>query len=117
EGKEEPSAAAAAAIGLEDAPLEDELLDKYNIGIQDFVSKLPGVNSKNIRVILNKGKSLSHLLTLSQEELTEMLGNKANAELLFNALHATSAESQDASASSFRAKPKNRPFRKRARNN
>uniref|UniRef100_A0A0A9ZJ13 DNA repair endonuclease XPF n=2 Tax=Lygus hesperus TaxID=30085 RepID=A0A0A9ZJ13_LYGHE len=117
EGKEEPSASAAAAIGLEDAPLEDELLDKYNIGIQDFVSKLPGVNSKNIRVILNKGKSLSHLLTLSQEELGEMLGNKANAELLYNALHATPTESQDASTSSFRAKPKNRPFRKRTRNN
>uniref|UniRef100_A0A161MNL0 DNA repair endonuclease XPF n=1 Tax=Triatoma infestans TaxID=30076 RepID=A0A161MNL0_TRIIF len=68
EGKDEPSAAAAAAVGNEDAHLEDERLEKYNIEIQDFVAKLPGVNSKNVNHLLNKGKSLPHLLTLSRKK-------------------------------------------------
>lgn len=34
--------------------------------VQDFVSKLPGINTKNIVSLLNKGQSLDHLLTLSQ---------------------------------------------------
>ncbi|BET02202.1 ERHypothetical proteinypothetical protein [Nesidiocoris tenuis] len=115
DGKEEPSAAVAAAIGLDEAPLEDEQLDKYNIGVQDFVTKLPGVNSKNLRSILDKGKSLSHLLTLSVDELREIIGNKANSELLFSALHSTINLDQDGASTNFRAKPNNRPFRKRTR--
>ncbi|XP_014261430.1 DNA repair endonuclease XPF [Cimex lectularius] len=115
EGKEEPCSTTAASIGVEDAPLEDERLDKYNIGIQDFVAKLPGVNSKNINQLLNKGKSLSHLLTLSKEEIFEILGNKVNSELIYNALHKPVKPNVDGgSTNNFRAKGKGRPFRIRA---
>ncbi|KAK9499241.1 hypothetical protein O3M35_002314 [Rhynocoris fuscipes] len=113
DGKEEPSATVAAAIGNEDAHLEDERLDKYNIEIQDFVTKLPGINSKNINQLLNKGKSLSHILTLSKEELSEILGNSANGELLFKALHNKVAPSSDSGSNNFRARGRGRGFRRR----
>lgn len=40
--------------------------EKYNTQIQDFIAKLPGVHSKNLHILLNKGESLDHLLKLSQ---------------------------------------------------
>uniref|UniRef100_T1HKQ6 DNA repair endonuclease XPF n=1 Tax=Rhodnius prolixus TaxID=13249 RepID=T1HKQ6_RHOPR len=102
EGKGEPSASAAAAVGNEDAHLEDERLEKYNIEIQDFVSKLPGVNSKNVNYLLNKGKSLPHLLTLSKEEISEILGNNVNGELLFNSLHNKISPNAEVAGSNYR---------------
>nr|CAD7580784.1 unnamed protein product [Timema californicum] len=68
QGRAQPEAAAAAAVGAE---LEQQLLDvsdKYNTAIHDLVSKLPGVNSKNLRSLLNKGQSLDHLLKLTKEK-------------------------------------------------
>lgn len=117
EGKEEPIAAVAASIGLEESALEDEKIDKFNVGIQDFVSKLPGVTTKNIVSLLSKGKSLDHLITLSKEELSEMLGHSVNGELLFNALHhqIKPASDSSSSSSSYRARGRGRGlnFRKR----
>lgn len=54
---------------------------------QDFVSKLPGINTTNIYSVLNKVSSLPELLTLSKEKLTEILGSSTNAEALHNSLH------------------------------
>lgn len=34
--------------------------------VHDFVQKLPGVTSKNIARIMNKGISLDHLITLTK---------------------------------------------------
>ncbi|XP_073977243.1 DNA repair endonuclease XPF mei-9 isoform X2 [Rhodnius prolixus] len=113
EGKGEPSASAAAAVGNEDAHLEDERLEKYNIEIQDFVSKLPGVNSKNVNYLLNKGKSLPHLLTLSKEEISEILGNNVNGELLFNSLHNKISPNAEVAGSNYRARGRGRGFRRR----
>ena len=41
----------------------------------------------NMYSILNKASSLPELLTLSKEELTEILGNSTNSEALHNSLH------------------------------
>ena len=38
----------------------------------DFVSKLPGINSKNIYGILNQVENLLDLLELSEEKLSEI---------------------------------------------
>lgn len=115
EGKEEPVASIAAAIGQEESSLEDEKLDKFNMKIQDFVGKLPGVNTKNISSLLNKGKSLDHLVTLSKEGLSEILGNKVNGEQLYNALHHQIKPSQESGSSNFRIRGqgKGSNFRKR----
>ena len=42
------------------------MTEKYNPHIQDLVAKLPGVHSKNLRSILNKGVSLNHLIKLTK---------------------------------------------------
>ncbi|KYN22936.1 DNA repair endonuclease XPF, partial [Trachymyrmex cornetzi] len=88
QGRDQPDSNVAAKIGAdEDTENKQILVEKYNPHIQDFIGKLPGVHSKNLRVLLNKGKSLDHLIKLSQEELKEILGNKNDAELLYKALH------------------------------
>ncbi|KYN39320.1 DNA repair endonuclease XPF, partial [Trachymyrmex septentrionalis] len=88
QGRDQPDSNIAAKIGAdEDTENKQILVEKYNPHIQDFIGKLPGVHSKNLRVLLNKGKSLDHLIKLSQEELKEILGNKNDAELLYKALH------------------------------
>lgn len=64
-GKDEPDAVRAAQIGIDSEGDERVMTEKYNCNIQDFVAKLPGVNTKNLRVILNKGHSLDHLVQLN----------------------------------------------------
>ena len=46
--------------------------------------KMPGINSKNYRLIMNKVTDLHELSSLSLEKLTEILGNARNAETLWN---------------------------------
>ncbi|CAH1389674.1 unnamed protein product [Nezara viridula] len=111
DGREEPIASVAAAIGHEETSLEDERLEKFNVGIQDLVSKLPGVNTKNLNSLLNKGKSLDHLITLKKEELIEILGNSMNGELLYNAIHHNVKPASEAQSNQFRVRGKG--FRKR----
>lgn len=85
--KEEPDAARAAQLGIDSEGGERVMVEKYNCNIQDFVAKLPGVNTKNLRAILNKGHSLDHLVQLNLDELSEFLGNKNDAHLLYRAFH------------------------------
>ncbi|XP_078702726.1 DNA repair endonuclease XPF-like [Branchiostoma floridae x Branchiostoma belcheri] len=83
----EPDAAQAAAIAME---MESVLpSDKYNHLSHDMVLKLPGVNSKNYRSVLDKTESLADLVTLTQDQIAEHLGNAANAKLLYEFLHTT----------------------------
>lgn len=49
----------AAQIGLENN--EEMTVQQFNPHIQDFVAKLPGVSTKNLKAILTKGQSLDHL--------------------------------------------------------
>ncbi|MCP6508669.1 hypothetical protein NL478_28305, partial [Klebsiella pneumoniae] len=55
--------------------------------IKDFISKLPGVTTQNILNVLNKGQSLTNMLTMSLQELQNLTGNSTDAETLYNALH------------------------------
>ena len=64
-------------------------MNRFNAQIKDFVSKLPGINSKNIYAVLNRAENLLDLLDLSEDTLGDILGSKQNATELFNALHGT----------------------------
>ena len=55
--------------------------------IKDFVSKLPGINSKNIYALLNKADSLLDLLDMNEDTLGEILGSRQNGAELYSALH------------------------------
>ena len=52
--------------------------EKYNPAVQDFVSKLPGVNTKNIRRILNNVDDLEHLISMSKVRLLTTTEKNAN---------------------------------------
>ena len=56
--------------------------EKYNPAVQDFVSKLPGVNTKNIRRILNNVDDLEHLISMSKVRLLTTTEKNANRNLL-----------------------------------
>ena len=62
-------------------------LYRYNVQIKDFVSKLPGINSKNIYTILNKTDTLLDLLDMNEDTLSGILGSRQNGSELYSALH------------------------------
>ena len=49
------------------------MAEKYNCHIQDLLAKIPGVHSKNLRQILNKGQSLDHLVSLTKVNLFQII--------------------------------------------
>ena len=84
-GREEPDATKAAAVSID--IIDDYNNDKFNPALQDFLSKLPGITTKNIYAILHKVNSLMELMTLSTEDLEELLGSKQCAQDLHESLH------------------------------
>uniref|UniRef100_A0A8C9XJ93 DNA repair endonuclease XPF n=1 Tax=Sander lucioperca TaxID=283035 RepID=A0A8C9XJ93_SANLU len=85
-GRSEPDAAAAQAVTAE-SDMVAESADLYNPGPYDFLLKMPGVNTKNYRVLVKNADSLADLAKLSQDKLAEILGNASNAKLLYEFLH------------------------------
>ena len=73
-GREQPDPAKAVSIGVD--IIDDYGADRFNPQVQDFVSKLPGVTSKNVYTILNRVEDLPELLELSEEGLSDILGTK-----------------------------------------
>lgn len=64
QGREQPDSSKAATIGVD--IIDDINVDKYNPQIQDFLSKLPGISSKNIYAIMNHCENLLDLLEISE---------------------------------------------------
>ncbi|XP_055541301.1 DNA repair endonuclease XPF [Wyeomyia smithii] len=90
QGKLEPDPEAAVLVGSDDVdePNDtDHIAERANSNIHDFLIKLPGINSRNIGKVMKKCKNLRELLHKSEEELTELLGNQANAKMLHQILH------------------------------
>ncbi|XP_015124504.1 DNA repair endonuclease XPF [Diachasma alloeum] len=88
QGRAQPDGYTASQIGS-DADIEDKkkMEERFNVKIQDLISKFPGIYSKNLRIILNHGVSFDHLITLSQEELIRIMGNSNDAQMFYRALH------------------------------
>ncbi|XP_046400907.1 DNA repair endonuclease XPF [Ischnura elegans] len=116
QGREEPNAEEAAVIGLDDGASKmtsSSAPVKFNSGIEDLVAKLPGITSKNLHFILSKGKSLDHLLTLTQAELGDILGNMKSGEALWKGLH--NLLQPEKNGPTVNRKGGKRPFRGRGR--
>ncbi|XP_030434238.1 DNA repair endonuclease XPF [Gopherus evgoodei] len=90
QNRPQPDAAIAMAITADSEIVPES--DKYNPGPQDFLLKIPGVNAKNCRVLMNHVKSISELVTLSQDKLLEILGNAISAKQLYDFIHISYAE-------------------------
>nr|XP_048289185.1 DNA repair endonuclease XPF isoform X2 [Myodes glareolus] len=90
QNKPQPDAATAMAITADSETLPES--DKYNPGPQDFVLKMPGINAKNCRSLMNQVKNIAELASLSQERLTSILGHAGNAKQLHDFLHTAYAD-------------------------
>ena len=84
-------------------------LCRYNVQIKDFVSKLPGINSKNIYAILNKADSLMDLLAMNEDTLGEILGSRQNGSELYSVLH---GDIQIPDQEDGKAAAKKKPFKR-----
>ncbi|XP_034286151.1 DNA repair endonuclease XPF isoform X1 [Pantherophis guttatus] len=85
QNRPQPDATAALAITADSETLPER--DKYNPGPQDFLLKMPGINSKNCQAVMNHVESIAELISFSQEKLAELLGNAANAKQLYEFIH------------------------------
>ncbi|KAK4880325.1 hypothetical protein RN001_008471 [Aquatica leii] len=83
--KPQPNIQSVAALG-NDQDL-DLIETKYNVGIYDFVYKLPGIGAKNIDRFLKKCGSLDNVIKMSEEELNAVLENSKDAHELYTILH------------------------------
>ncbi|CAG9578817.1 unnamed protein product [Danaus chrysippus] len=86
EGRKNPNVDEVVALSGENTA-DDMNYERYNIVVHDFVQKLPGVTSKNISRIMNRGISLDHLITLTKDQLQEIVENKNEAEIIYSILH------------------------------
>ena len=83
--RDQPDPVKAAAIKVEST--EGSIQERYNTGPYDLLLKLPGIDSKNCRRILDHVKNLEELCQLSQLRLATLLDSKSNAESLYTFLH------------------------------
>jgi DNA excision repair protein ERCC-4 len=84
EGQEQPDPDQAVGITAEEDTKTNE---QFNPVMLDFVSKMPGIGSRNIRVLMRKIRDLEHLLSLTEIELSQVLESSANGKLLYEGLH------------------------------
>ncbi|XP_048584311.1 DNA repair endonuclease XPF isoform X2 [Nematostella vectensis] len=80
----EPDSTVAVNVGTDSSTAADL---KYSVGPQDFILKLPGINSKNYRFVMNQTKDIQQLCNLSEAELAKLLGNNISAKALWEFLH------------------------------
>lgn len=66
QGKPEPDAAQAAALGSDESSKElDSIADRMNTNIYDFLLKLPGITTRNIAKVMMKVKNLKELIRMN----------------------------------------------------
>ncbi|KAL3214080.1 hypothetical protein MRX96_035006 [Rhipicephalus microplus] len=86
-GKEEPSVAEAQAVTEKELQDSGKSSDKYNPAPQDFLLHLPGVSLKNYTSLMRKFTCLADMFKASEEELSLVMGNAAQAKALWQAIH------------------------------
>ncbi|OCT64062.1 excision repair cross-complementation group 4 L homeolog isoform X1 [Xenopus laevis] len=90
QNRPQPDSATAMAITANSESIPES--EKYNPGPQDVLLKMPGVNAKNCRAIMNHVTNIAELTTLSLEKLTEILGNSTFAKQLHEFMHTSYTE-------------------------
>lgn len=65
QGKPEPDPVQAAALGSDECTRElENIADRMNTSIYDFLLKLPGITTRNIAKIMAKVKNLKELIKM-----------------------------------------------------
>lgn len=106
QGKPEPDATEAAALGSDECTKEiDSIIDRLNPNIYDFLLKLPGITTRNVARVMTKVKNMKELIRLDIIQLTDLLGNEANAKMLWEIIHVPHKHVEaDASEKQFMSK-------------
>ncbi|KAJ8962983.1 hypothetical protein NQ317_013788 [Molorchus minor] len=105
-GKDEPNIEYAAAVGAEQDL--DIIETKYNSNAYDFVQKLPGITSKNIDSFLRKTGTMDQAVRKTEDELKEILGNTADAKILYSILHEHHKNAEEIEPTRQKGKPKSK---------
>uniref|UniRef100_A0A182T1M7 DNA repair endonuclease XPF n=1 Tax=Anopheles maculatus TaxID=74869 RepID=A0A182T1M7_9DIPT len=90
QGKAEPDPDVAVKVGSDEATADEQdgTLDGLgNVEVQEFLLKLPGITTRNVRRILRQCASLRDLTQKTEAELEELLGGPAMAKQLWEILH------------------------------
>ncbi|XP_050068423.1 DNA repair endonuclease XPF [Anopheles maculipalpis] len=97
QGKAEPDPDVAVKVGSDEATNDEQdgTLDGLgNVEVQEFLLKLPGITTRNVRRILRQCVSLRDLTQKTESELEELLGGPAMAKQLWEILHIAHKPSQ-----------------------
>lgn len=86
--EDEPDAEKAVLVGAENA---DEAESTHNMKPQDILRSMPGVTSKNYRIIINAVENLEQLCAMSQEEIKKLIGEEP-ARKLYAFIHHRAGE-------------------------
>ncbi|XP_037032816.1 DNA repair endonuclease XPF [Bradysia coprophila] len=87
QNRDEPDATTAASFGSSDAKELETIVDKINPTTHDFLMKLPGINSRNIHMLMRRVANMKELLKQTEAELAVILNSEGNAKLLHDILH------------------------------
>lgn len=83
-GKDQPNPETAKALQKEATGIS---FSQYNPVAHAFLSKMPGVDSRNVYLLLNRCGSFTELAKMTLEELTEVMENSQMAKALYDGLH------------------------------
>ncbi|KAI8576312.1 hypothetical protein K450DRAFT_257648 [Umbelopsis ramanniana AG] len=75
---DEPDVEAAVLIGAESI---DDVNSMTNLTPQEILRSMPGINSKNFRLVMSKVENIEDLSKVSVEDLKEILGQEAGSKL------------------------------------
>lgn len=74
---------AAVLVGAESV---DDVNNMTNLTPQEMLRSMPGINSKNYRLIMSKVENLEELCKVCMEDLQEIIGKEAGSKL-YNFIH------------------------------
>ncbi|KAI8369465.1 uncharacterized protein BYT42DRAFT_584566 [Radiomyces spectabilis] len=75
---EEPSADAAAAVGAEGT---EEMDTTHNMTPQEILRNLPGITSKNYRIIMSNMENLEELTNSTEDRIQKLIGEEPGRKL------------------------------------
>ena len=85
-GCPQPDAEFAMSLKTDQQREDNETFVKYNTVLWDILLKIPGINSKNIKAIMEKVTNLCDLCQKTESELNEIVENSKNAKLIYEFL-------------------------------
>jgi DNA excision repair protein ERCC-4 len=101
-GKAQPSPDEAMAIQKE--AVGEHISTKYSPIPHSFISRMPGIDSRNVYSILNRFNSLQELANAPEKELEETLENSHTAAVLYAGIHSETLTSDTDAATSSKLK-------------